>query len=127
MEKENRQDVVGFIESLESLDEFSPLVVKPSDIPKPKDDIELEIQNLVIQSGLIYNQKAVESLAETVRSADKTKSWKINKNLWTYIVILLFEIFQEEKSKMTAMKIAFLYGMAFQASSKWEEIKEEDV
>ena len=126
MEKEESKDLFSFIESLESLDEFKPLMSKLPDVPKPKDDTELEIQNLVIQSGVIYNQKAVESVAETVRSAKGLRSWKVNKILWTYIVLLLFEIFQKEKSKMTAMKIAFLYGMAFHASSKWEELKEED-
>lgn len=126
-DKEERQDIVNFIESLESLDKFKPFITKKSDIPKPKDDIELEIQNLVIQSGFLYNQKAVDSLADTIRSAEKIRSWKINKILWTYIVVLLFEIFQKEKSKMTAMKISFLYGMAFHASSKWKEIDEDEI
>lgn len=123
---EEKQPFKDLIESMEVLDNFNSFVVKPSDIPKPKDDFELEVQNLVIQSGLPYDQKAVESLAETVRSAKKNLSFKVNKTLWSYIVILLFELFQKEKSKMTAMKIAFLYGISFHASSQWKELTEDE-
>lgn len=126
MENKEKQPFRNFIESLGSVDNIETLFVKPSKIPKPKDDIELDVQNLVIKNGLPYDQAAVDSLSATIRSAERTKSWKISKLLWIYIVIMLWGVFQREKSKMTAMKIAFLYGVAFHESMKWEEVEEDD-
>jgi hypothetical protein len=135
--KDPFKDLINSIEGIDSLPrkllpqpaeerKIDPPPVKRIPIPKPKDDIELLVQNIVLASGLHYEQDFVEIVADMLREAEVIKQTKMDTLLFSYIVLILWSVYTECSSKMDAMKRAWILGMAFNESMSWEEYNDED-
>jgi len=133
--KDPFKDLINSIEGIDSLPKKEPpkllpepilIIPKASPIPQPKDDIELYVQNIVLHAGQTYDQGFVEVVADMLREAEVVKQQKCDKLLFSYIVLILWDKYNSAKSKMDAMKEAWLLGIAYNESLYWDEGEDDD-
>lgn len=109
-----------FIENLEAIDKIGEIeIVNYSSIPTPRNEIELYIQELIIQHGLPYNQEIVDLMVEMIKALQELPVESLGES-WRYIIILLWDVLNSNQQVMSAMKLAFMYGLALGSIIDWE-------
>jgi hypothetical protein len=92
-----------FINSMNSIDNLG--------IPKPQDDLEIYVQDLILHNGLTYDKNSADILYDILDTISEMKV-EIRQDTWKLIVLYLWETLQKNKNQMVAMKKSFIAGLA---------------
>ena len=130
MEKENFKDFIKKLESLDGIKLPDPKIefVTYSITPLPKDEVELQVQNIFLKNGIPYNQNYVETISQVLRDVPRIRNYKIDENLRKALILTLWKIYNETPAnrKMTTMNTAFWMGMAFYENMEWVDLNDTD-
>jgi hypothetical protein len=114
-----------FLNSIEAVDAIQPLINKEPELPRPKDDAELEAQNLALQYHVECTKEDIQLLAALLRNVPELTGYEITKGTYRLIVMLLWDTYAKSGNILDSLKKAFVLGMSFFDSVDWEDEEEE--
>jgi len=95
-----------------------------ADIPNTHDEDELYIQDLIIKSGIPFDKDSYDYFLEIYKEYLLKITVEVPKHFWQYLTIFLWDIFVQSKQKMTAMKLAMLWGLTLGRLLDWDNGEE---